>query len=179
MLVWLNLVLTDQRLPPSPSGKFLRFLFCLWERLLADTSSIRRMSSGFPSPPGLLSACHPTTGSPQPCSSPVPLLLRPHTTAPATPQSSSGSPSPPLAPPQLAAPAWVLLAAVPVGAGGCAHFGIWSRLVLVSPWAENCQPGGELWFSVVSPLAGPRERAKTVRRDHLALGESPLLNSSS
>lgn len=45
MLVCLNLVLTDQHLLPFPSGKFLRFLFCLQERLLSGTRSIRSWAS--------------------------------------------------------------------------------------------------------------------------------------
>lgn len=170
--MWLNLVLTDQQLPPCPLGKFLRF-FCLKERLLSDTRSIRCTSlASLPLQGSSLTGLF----SPHSCLTPalfIPGCLFPGLTQQlpqvlkwivllflATILASSTCPSVPFA--------------VSVGAGGWAHFEIWSRFVLVSPWAGNHEPGGELWSYMVSHLAGPRKRDKTVHRDHLALGESPL-----
>lgn len=167
MLVWLNLVLTDQQLPPCPSGKFLRFLFCLQERLVSDSRSMRCMSLGFPSPPGLLSACHPTAASPQPCSSLVP-LLRPHKTTSTSPQSSSGSPSSPWPPPLLTSAARVTLAAVPVGAGGFCTFWDLEQACLGVPMSWELSTWRRIVVLHGESLGWAQGTSQNVRRDHLA-----------
>lgn len=178
MLVWLSLVLTDQQLLPCPSGKFLRFLFCFQERLLSDTRSIRCKNPGFPSPPGLLSALPPHS-----CLTPA--LFIPGASSQASQNSLHSS----------SILKWIALLSLATTSVSSTHPS--------APCCHACWGGGfcTFWDLEQACLGVPMSRelsawrrvvvlsgeslgwalgtSKTVRRDHLVLGESPLLNSSS